>query len=341
MSFYFKSANGIDTYISEVVAVTGNVYRDNGYQIGPLSGFEYYKMSHSEQWRTDGTSGQAGAATTGNNYRNTVGDDYLRNPDYGNSPALAMYEVFTSPGVQTTTYYPDWCSYVRVLMIGGGGSGSNGDYNNNLSGGGGGAGELAIVGFTRGPDDVSYLTYSGFGGPVPLTGNGLDGEESYFYRKNAAGQNIQTWGARGGKGGEASFYPPNVAGSAIGGSGGAGGGDGIGLNTTSTTEYSYDAGNDGEAATTGLYIPSASEGYSGGTGTIYGKDLYYGFTVGRPQNSALIHEISNQNISGNVRYAGRGGQGAKGPATSAQATNGIQGLVVVFYFSHKPGTISE
>ena len=340
MSFYFKSANGSDTYISEVVAVTGNVYRDNGYQIGPLSGFEYYKMSHSEQWRTDGTSGQAGAATTGNNYRNTVGDDYLRNPDYGNSPALASYEVFTIPGLQPVTRsYPDWCTYVRVLMIGGGGSGSNGNYQYNLSGAGGGAGELTIVGFTRGTDDFGYLTYVGFGGDATLTGNGYDGEDSFFYRKNASGVTIQTWTARGGKGGEASYFPPGDPSPATG-QGGAGGGNGSGLETTSTTEYSYDAGNDGESATYGFdNNSSAPNQYSGGTGTINNKDLYYGFTVGRPFNSALIHEISNQNISGNVRYAGGGGRG-KGLA-SAQATSGVQGVVAVFYFSHKPGTISR
>ena len=340
MSFYFKSANGIDTFITKVVAVTGNVYRDNGFQVGPVSGRGF--IPGSTQWRTDGTDGQAGAATTGNNYRNATGGDYLRNPNYGDSPALASYEVFTIPGLQPVTRsYPDWCTYVRVLMIGGGGSGSNGDYQNNLSGGGGGAGELTIVGFTRGTDDFGYLTYVGFGGGATLTGNGYDGEDSFFYRKNASGVTIQTWAARGGKGGEASFYPPVIAGSAIGGSGGAGGGNGSGLETTLTTEYSYDAGNDGEAATTGLYTPGASEGYSGGTGTINNKDLYYGFTVGRPFNSALIHEISNQNISGSVRYAGKGGQGAKGPATSAQSTSGVQGVVAVFYFSHKPGTISR
>lgn len=371
-NFRFKSENGTETNIEEVVAdkfftytiygvmssTTGTISNDNGSGIHNILGFRANINNITDDITVlkDGSEAGEGITTTNYSYK-YVSDDVLQ---VDSTSALAKYKFY--PTVVQQNYHggftadytgniPSWCTYIKVLLIGGGGGGG-GMYGPDLSnfptinyhcGTGGGCGELVVAGFkTLGATD--YNISLGTGGAASSAtlnvfdnnGNrGHDGNETKF----TLGQTSVT--AKGGKGGWTLHQDDNA---------GLGGGQ-TDRGDEATSSYDDSSGSGRliakntyagrEGTSTFTVIQDANlerENNEGGETFSRNAQTHYQFWAENNRTSysaGLVREMK-----GGENYYGGYGKGGSGstrnwPASNAP-TDGQNGCVCVLFFPGNP-----
>lgn len=235
-----------------------------------------------------------GTSTIG--YTDSEGNNFRSTPPYTNGYTVYIFTAGTST-FTTTSFFPQYVSY---LVVGGGGAGGAGDSGGSAGGGGGAGGYLS--GYRAITASTSYTITVGLGGTGTVTIGNSGGTSSI------SGTGISL-SASGGAGGGNNFV--------VGASGASGGGGGLRNNVSggvgNTPSTTPPQGNAGGAT---LYANSGATGRGGGGGGAlargaggYGNsELNVNFAVG-PGGTGGSGVINTIRGTGTVFYSGGGGAG--------------------------------
>ena len=372
-NFRFKSENGTETNIEEVVAdkfftytiggimtsTTGTISNDNGSGFHNILGIRANNNNITNDITVlkDGSEAGEGITTTNYSYK-YVSDDVLQ---VDNTSALAKYKFYPTvvqqnyhPYPMTVDYtnqpIPSWCTYIKVLLIGGGGGGGgmygpvfNAFPPNYYCGTGGGCGELVVAGFkTLGVTQYTIsLGTGGAGSSATLNvfdNNGNRGDDGNETRFTLGGTSVT---AKGGKGGHTLQQNSNA---------GLGGGQqNRGDEAVSNYENSSGSGRliakntyAGRCGTsTYSVVTNADEERDNNEGgETFSRDAqtHYNFWA---ENNRTIDSVGLvREMKGGEYYYGGYGKGGSGttrnwPATNAP-TRGQNGCVCVLFFPGNP-----